>query len=111
MSATGEKAVKLEVLTEVAESLGIARPEVSRSSENSRRLLITGGSGLLGNALIPELADTCDIAAPRREEIDLLHGAIDLDLMVKEKEIDCIIHFANPRFTPAMRQWGKLFTC
>lgn len=97
MAATGEKALKIEVLTKVSESLGITRSPIIRKDDNCRRLLITGGTGVLGSALIPELADTYDIVAPKREEIDLLHGTIDLDLMVKEREIDCIIHFANPR--------------
>jgi len=61
------------------------------------RVLVTGGSGFLGKPIKQKFSGEFEVFAPGRDEIDLLQGSTHLDLIVGEKEIDCIVHLANPR--------------
>jgi nucleoside-diphosphate-sugar epimerase len=57
------------------------------------RLLITGGTGVLGRALRP-LAEAAghEIAMPRREELDLFHASAVADAM---RNVDGVVHLAT----------------
>ena len=98
MLATGEKGMKIEVLSAVREVIeGDIDIDANNNIGSKKRILVTGGSGFIGSALIPNLRKRYDVFAPKREEIDLVKGTVDLDLLVKEQEVECIIHLANPR--------------
>ncbi len=95
IDATGETAIRIEVLAGVRSVLEGA--DSDRSPRERRSLVVTGGSGFLGRQVVERLVGRCDVAAPSRAEIDLTRDAVALDLLVREREADTVIHLANPR--------------
>jgi nucleoside-diphosphate-sugar epimerase len=93
--ATGEAQIKLEPLNAVREALGLQSPRTRNAKHRS--VLVTGGNGFLGTALCASLGDELRVLAPTREQLDISVGSTQLDLLVSEENIDCIIHLANPR--------------
>jgi nucleoside-diphosphate-sugar epimerase len=94
--ATGEKAIKIEVLSAVRRALG--EGEAGQRSETAKgRLLVTGASGFIGSAVINDLMRNYDVLTPAHQEIDLKVDTVLLDVLVKEKGIGTILHLANPR--------------
>ena len=57
--------------------------------------MITGGTGYLGKKICDKLDTTSAPVVYSSKELDLLHGAIDLDLFVQEHSITHIIHLAT----------------
>jgi nucleoside-diphosphate-sugar epimerase len=94
LEATGEKEIKVEPLLVVGKALG---EKQKKSSHEKRRVLITGGTGFLGRSIIPKLSENFEIVAPPRDKLDVQEGTTQLDLIVEECEVDCILHLANPR--------------
>lgn len=92
--ATGEKEIKLEPLASVRQALDYL---CVNSAGPKRNLLVTGGSGFVGQALLPQLRSKFNVIAPSREELDLERGGTQLDLLVAEQSVGCIIHLASPR--------------
>ena len=105
--ATGEKEIKLDPLRTVREALADNQkpPKIS-----GVRLLITGGSGFIGKQLQRKLADEIFWITPSRSEVDLTEGALELDLLVKEHQINTIVHFANPRVFTSNKAMGESVT-
>ena len=103
--ANKEEFIKIEVLSAVRGAVeGDQLGGVPKVGVN-KRILITGGSGAIGSVLLPALDPTCEVFAPRRDEIDIIKNPIALDLVVKERGIDTIVHLANPHIyitNPAM---------
>ena len=59
------------------------------------KILLTGGSGLVGRNVLPILKKKYDIYAPTRKELDLLdYKAVEKYL--KKNKFDIIFHCANP---------------
>jgi UDP-glucuronate decarboxylase len=96
VAATGETAMRIEVLSAVRAALPGECP-VRPAGPGERRVLITGGSGFIGSALVADLGGRCRVLAPGHQEIDLLHGSVPLDLLVREQGVDTLVHLANPR--------------
>jgi len=94
LAATGEKEIKASPLQAVRKVLDQGR---AKSAHQKLRILITGGSGFLGKPIGQNLSSECDVVTLGSKELDLRHGSTQLDLIAGEKEIDCIIHLANPR--------------
>lgn len=105
--ATGEEEIKLEPLNAVRAALRQGEPEADR---NGRRVLITGGSGFIGSALLESLQSATFVKAPSRAEVDLSSGAVALDLVVKEHGINTLLHLANPRVYTSAKATGDAVT-
>ena len=107
MRATGEQEIKLDPLRAVRAALSKSGED---SEEDEPRVLITGGSGFIGKRLQEVLGDQVYWLAPTRSEADLITGAMELDLLVKEHRINCIVHLANPRVYTSNRAVGDIAT-
>ena len=106
--ATGEGEIKLEPLNVVRRALGSGAPQFTRSQ--GARILITGGSGFIGTALRRGLETSVFVVSPSRESVDLTSGAVALDLIIKQKCIDRIVHLANPRVYTSAKATGEAVT-
>ncbi|MCS7214368.1 MAG: NAD-dependent epimerase/dehydratase family protein [Candidatus Calescibacterium sp.] len=93
---TGQSQIRLEVLSVVREVLG-CRSDISTEEKARRRILITGSSGFIGSSLLKFINSDWFIVAPSRKDIDLTKEYLKLEMLVREKGIDTILHLANPR--------------
>ena len=94
MDATGENEIKIGPLQAVRMALG----EGSMNEGNqSPQILVTGGTGGLGDPLSRVLSELYKTITPSRSELDLQVGVTKLDLLAGENEINCVVHLANPR--------------
>ncbi len=94
LEATGEKEIKVDPLQAVRRALGGVE---ERPHHDKLRILVTGGTGTLGKPISEKLSKGFEVIAPNRKDLDLQQGGTQLDLIVGESEVDCIIHLANPR--------------
>lgn len=60
-----------------------------------KRILFTGGSGLIGRNVIPILSKEHHILAPTRMELNLM-DEIAIENFIKDNKIEIVIHSANP---------------
>lgn len=95
VAKTGETAINIDLLNSVRRALDIEKK--AKNMPNRKKILITGGTGLIGKTLAEKLGRKYDLVMPTRQELNLLEGSINLDLTVKNRGIDIIIHLANPR--------------
>ncbi len=105
--ATGEKEIKLEPLAAVREALGSARKV---KSGLTRTVLVTGGSGFVGQALLPHLRALYNVIAPTREQLDLEGGSTQLELFIVEHSVDYVVHLASPRVYTSNVALGSTLT-
>ncbi len=105
--ATGEKEIKLGPLRAVRESLADTQ---KASQATGLRLLITGGSGFIGKQLQSKLPESIFWISPNRSVVDLKAGALELDLLVKDHQINTIVHLANPRVFTSNKAMGDIVT-
>ena len=94
LEATGEKEIKVDPLQAVRRALGVDK---KNTHHKKLHILVTGGTGTLGKPVSQKLSGEFEVVAPRRNQLDLQQGGSQLDLLVGEREIDCIVHLANPR--------------
>ena len=106
ISATGEKAIKISVLSAVCQALDEKREREAAGPDAGRRLLVTGASGFIGSSVMGELQQNYEVVSPTRQEIDLLRDPIALDLLVKERGIDTVLHLASPRVYTSNESMG-----
>ena len=107
LEATGEKEIKVDPLLAVRQALGVDK---KHSHHQKRRVLVTGASGTLGKPVSQKLAEEFDVVTPNRSVLDLQLGSTQLDLLVGENEIDCIVHLANPRIYTSNIALGDTLT-
>ena len=86
--ATGEQEIKLEPLRSVRAALQDGDAGIV---DDAPRILLTGGSGFIGQGLLRELAKRHHVIAPSRCDVELTAGALELDLLVKEHRINCVV--------------------
>ncbi len=106
MSSTGETSIKIEVLSAVRNSLKESVQEITLPETYELRLLVTGASGFIGSSLLPKLKTKYDVTALTSRELNLVKEVIRLDLLVKEKKINAILHLANPRIYTTNESMG-----
>jgi nucleoside-diphosphate-sugar epimerase/predicted protein tyrosine phosphatase len=107
LGATGENEIKSELLNIVRLALGESGKKILHEK---LRILLTGASGFLGKPISQKLAGDYVVEIPDRNELDLRRGSTQLDLIVGEKEIDCIVHLANPRIYTSNIALGDTLT-
>jgi len=64
---------------------------------NPRRVLVTGGTGFLGQWLERVAGDRLELLKLSSKDMDLAASPFDLDAMVRKHRPGTIIHLANPR--------------
>ena len=97
IAETNSGAIKVEVLSAVRDAISTST-DVTHQVIEEKRILVTGGTGFLGSDLSDKLkAGRIPVFAPTRLELDLMNGPAELDLFVRERNINVIAHLANPR--------------
>ena len=105
LETTGEKQIKLAMLATVRSAVGTSLPPAGQTN----RVLVTGGSGLVG-ATLGQMLEPNLSRFPSRQEIDLTRDTIPLDLFVKDNNIDVILHLAHPRIPTTSESMGTALT-
>ncbi|MCS6955558.1 MAG: NAD-dependent epimerase/dehydratase family protein [Candidatus Calescibacterium sp.] len=103
-----ETDVKLSVLHKVLEVLDNSDKEKQPKIQESKKILITGANGFIGRETIPLLKNDGHLLyTPPRNQLDIEYQNISLSLFVREKQIDTVIHLANPRVYTSVESLGK----
>ena len=105
MKKTRESAIHIGILNSVRQVSEINKKD--NVPTGGKKILITGGRGFIGSSLAARLGKNYDFVMPTRQEVNLLDGAIKLDLIVKKKNVDTIIHLANPRKYTTTESMGQ----
>ena len=108
LEATGETEVKLEPLMAVRKALG-ALPDQKLPAEQGS-VLVTGGSGFLGEELTAAFGDDVRVVAPSRDDLDISQGSTRIDLLAEQENVTCIVHFANPKIYTSNVAMGQTLT-
>ena len=106
--ATGETEIKLEPLNAVRDALNINVEK--HQANNQRTILVTGGSGFVGRALITSLGSDYRVIAPTKECLDVSLGSTQISLLADDENVDCIVHLANPRIYSTNVAFGQTLT-
>lgn len=104
---TGEQEIKLELLDIVRTVLN---SDKSKSTENldQKTIMVTGGTGFLGKPLLQKLSElNLPVYAPDKETLDIFGARAELDMVVRERNVGCIVHLANPRIYTSNQAMGS----
>lgn len=105
---TGENEIKLEPLEVVRRAIEDSNKK--EPSPTKRTALVTGARGFVGTAVCKRLLEKFDVISPAREEIDIVRGSTQLNLLAAEHHVDTIIHLANPRVYTSNVALGQTLT-
>lgn len=104
--STGETAISVDVLTAVRSALQVENDP--RDDKPDRRcVLVTGASGSIGAALVRRMPAEWRLLKPDRGELDLSAGSIVLDGLIREHNVDTVVHLANPRIVTTNQSLGE----
>lgn len=92
LKKTGQDLIELGLLNSIRKALGTVDKK-----PKDKTILITGADGFIGSALCKLLKGKYHLITPKKSEIDLMKGPIELDLLVKKSNPSLIIHLANPK--------------
>jgi UDP-glucuronate decarboxylase len=95
ISAIGKQSINLEVISTVRKALEEHTPDME--AKKREHLLVTGGTGFVGSHLINRLSPSYTIFAPRKADLDLRDGPVQLNLYLREKQISRVLHLAQPK--------------
>jgi len=109
VEATGEQEIKLEPLKAVRSALA-ENSTAAVTPGSSKSVLVTGGSGYVGQYVLARLGPEYSPVAPSRDQVDLNEGAIMLDLLVRQNEPNCVVHLASPRVFTSNKALGQMLT-
>lgn len=106
VKATNETQIKIQVINVVRNTI---ENNNSKKIKKNRidKILVTGGTGYIGSNLTTQLKGKYKIFDPSSQEIDIINDLVELDLKVKEEQIDCLIHLANPRIVNTNNSIGE----
>lgn len=105
LEATGEKQIKVEMLSTVRSAIEEASPDPHFIVKNGG-ILVTGGTGTIGRALIPQMRAFAEIFSPSSSEINIAEDPVSLDIFIKEKNISTILHLASPHVYSTNKAMG-----
>ncbi len=98
--------IKIEMLNTVHNAL-YPSEHLKKSSSIPKNILITGGNGFIGRRLKDALKTEYEISSPTSKELNLLEDSVALYQLVVSKNIDTIIHLANPRILTTNTSMGE----
>lgn len=102
--STGEKEIKLGPLMAVRAALGDTK---GKEAGGLKKIVVTGGSGFIGRAVVPILKSGFEVITPSREQLDLEQGSMQLALIADRAHADYVLHLANPRVYTSNIAMGK----
>lgn len=85
--------LKLDVLAAVRRALQEPMPQPGASGV----VAVTGASGFVGERLVLALDPFASVIPITRDAVELLHGSLPLETIVRTREVDTIVHLAHPR--------------
>lgn len=106
--STEEMQMQLAFLNEVRRAIGAESNTAAHTRFSS--VLITGSHGFLGSALLGSIKNMFEVVTPSRSELDIEAGNTRLDQLAIAHDIDCIVHFANPRVYTSNAALGQSLT-
>lgn len=105
VSSTRESSIKLDVISAVRRALFDDAP-----TADAGRVMVTGATGFLGCNVLAREHDRIELFAPRRDELDLLGAASQLERYCRERGIGQILHLAHPRVFTTNESLGQSLT-
>ena len=105
MERTEETTIRIDLLNSVRQALEINKK--ATITTNNKKIFITGGTGFIGSALTARLGKNYDLVIPTRQEVNILDEPIKFDLIIKNSDVDTIIHLANPRMYSTTESMGQ----
>jgi len=97
ITATGEREIKIELL-DIVRAV-VEGPAQTAADNSGRRVLLTGATGFIGKAVGAQLRqmNRVEVIAPSSRELNLISCRAELDMLVRSKGVDTVVHLANPR--------------
>ncbi|MBA2077889.1 NAD-dependent epimerase/dehydratase family protein [Rhodanobacter sp. PCA2] len=106
--ATNVGEIKVELLHAVRAALGTHVAPSSRPARHA--VMVTGGNGFLGKAIVATLASNMHVTAPSRHELDVSRGSTQIDVIAGETDSRTIVHLASPRVQTSNVAMGSSIT-